>query len=89
MRGSQNGISSAVGGGSCFSWLVDVIAGMGASAKAKAEAAVKLALAVNVFEVEAAAGGGGFLVRLGGGGGIFITCHFKRSRVAMESSTEE
>lgn len=48
---------------------------------------MKLVVVVSVFEVEAAAGGGGFVVRVGGD--IFITRHFKRSRVAMESSTEE
>lgn len=87
-EGSQNGISSAVGGGFCFSWLVDVTAGMDASAKAETEKGVELVVVMSVLEVEAAAGGGRFVARLGGGG-AFITCHFKRSRVAMESSTEE
>lgn len=62
---------------------------MGASAKAETEKGVELVVVMSVLEVEAAAGGGRFVVRLGGGGGAFITCHFKRSRVAMESSTEE
>lgn len=84
---SQNGISSAVGGVFCISWFVD-ITGMDASAEAETETAVDLVAVVSVLEVEAAAGGG-FIVRLGGGGGAFITCHLKRSRVAMESSTEE
>ena len=33
--------------------------------------------------------GGGFGVFMGGKGGLFITCHFTRSRVAMESSKDE
>jgi len=33
--------------------------------------------------------GGGFGVRTGAGGGLFITCHFTRSRVATESSKDE
>lgn len=33
--------------------------------------------------------GGDLGVRMGAGGGLFITCHFTRSRVATESSKDE
>ena len=50
---------------------------------------MELWVGVGVSEMEAEVGGGGFGARVGGGGGLFITCHFMRSRVATESSTEE
>ena len=61
--------------------------GVGVVVKVEVEAAVELWDEVGVPEVEAAIGGG-FGVRAGGGG-LFNTCHFMRSRVATESSTEE
>ena len=96
---NQNGISSAVGGGFGSSWLVDVVegiwvlagvtTGVGVVVEVELEAAVELGVGVGVSEAEAGVGGGGLGVRVGGGGGLFITCHFMRSRVATESSTEE
>lgn len=62
---------------------------IGVDVEAKVDAAKELGDGVGVSEVEAAAGSGGFVVRNGGGGGWLITCHLTRSRVAMESSTEE
>ena len=91
-------MSSAVGGGfgsSRFAGVVDDIwvraggaTGVDVFAKAEVGIEVELEVGVNVLEVEAVVSGG-FGVRMGGGGGLFITCHFTRSRVAMESSTEE
>jgi len=87
----QNGISSAVGGGFGSSWLAGVAIGVDVTVEAAEAdaAAVELGVGVGVSEVEAMVSGGGLGVRMGGGAGLFITCHFTRSRVAMESSTEE
>ena len=68
--------------------LVDVATGGNVSAEVEVDIAMELGVRAGISEVEAAVGGG-FRVRMGGGGGWFITCHFTRSRVAMESSTEE
>lgn len=90
-------MSSAVGGGFASSRLqvdvaddIRVLAGVaaGVDVPVEAEAALELGVGVGVSEVEAGISGGGFGVRMGGGG-LFSTCHFTRSRVAMESSTEE
>ena len=95
---NQNGISSAVGGGFGSSWLADVVddiwvfagvaAGVDVSVETEVDTEMVLGVEVGVPEVEATIGGG-LGVRMGGGRGLFITCHFTRSRVAMESSTEE
>ena len=88
-------MSSAVGGGFGSSWLADdvddiwVLIGVVIGVDVVVEAEMELGVGVGISEVEAAVGGGGFWVRVGGGGGLFITCHFTRSRVATESSTEE
>ena len=55
----------------------------------EAGAAVELGVEVGVSDVAAAIDGGGLGVRVGGGGGLLSMCHFTRSRVATESSTEE
>ena len=96
---NQNGISSAVGGDFRASWpqnvvddtrvLVGVAVGVDISVEVEVDAAMELGVGVGVSEVEAVASGGGFGVRTGGGGGLFITCHFTRSRVATESSKDE
>ena len=52
------------------------------------DAAVEPGVGVGISEMGVTMRGGGFGVRVGGGG-LFITCHFIRSRVATESSTEE
>lgn len=96
---NQNGISSAVGGGFGSSWVADVVddiwvltgvtTGVSVVVEAEVEATMGLGVGMGISEAGAGAGGGGFGVRMGGGGGLFITCHFMRSRVATESSTEE
>ena len=92
---NQNGISSAVSGGFGSPWLADIVddiwvlAGVVVSVEVETGAAMELGVGVGISEVEAVIGGGGFGVRMGGGGGLFMTCHFTRSRVAMESSTDE
>ena len=98
---NQNGISSAVGGDFRASWLQNVVddarvlvgvaVGVDISVEVEVDAAMELGVGVGVgvSEVEAVASGGGFGVRTGGGGGLFITCHFTRSRVATESSKDE
>ena len=50
------------------------------------DAAEELGVGVGILEVEAVVG---FWVLTVGGGGLFITCHFTRSRVATESSKDE
>jgi len=91
-------MSSAVGGGFNSPWLVDVVGaidiwvlvGVATGVYRVVEAtAVEFWVGAGVSEVEAMLGGEGFGVRTGGGGGLFIICHFTRSRVAMESSTDE
>ena len=69
--------------------LAGVITGVDVAVEAELEVTVELWLGVGISEMEAGVGGGGFGVRIGGRGGLFITCHFMRSRVATESSTEE
>lgn len=96
---NQNGISSAVGGDFRASWLQNVVddtrvlvgvaVGVDISVEVEVDAAMELGVGVGVSEVEAVASGGSFRVRTGGGGGLFITCHFTRSRVATESSKDE
>lgn len=76
-REDQNGMSSAVCGSLCSSLFAGVATGVGASADAEVDAA------------GAAVGCGALGVRTGGGGGLLITCHFTRSRVATESSKDE
>jgi hypothetical protein len=96
---NQNGISSAVSVGLGPSRLADVVdgiwvlvgvaTGVNVSVDVEVDAAVEIGVGVGASEVEVAVGRGGFGVRMGGGGGLFTTCHFTRSRVATESSMEE
>lgn len=60
---------------------------LGVALDAWVEVEVDAPAELGVLEAEVAVDGGGCEVR--GGGGLFITCHFTRSRVAMESSKDE
>ena len=71
--------------------LASVTTGVGVAVEVEVEAVIGLGVRAGISKskMEAAVDGGGFGVRMGGRGGLFITCHFMRSRVATESSTEE
>lgn len=69
--------------------LAGVATGVDVVVEAETDAGVELGVRVGISKAEPAVCGEGLEVRMGGGAGLFITCHFTRSRVATESSKDE